>query len=153
MHSSSHLLVCSPKGGYLRFVCLSDTHSKHDAYKDRVPSGDVLLHAGDFTKMGNLQDVEAFCSFLDTLPHKHKVIIAGMSFRIAQSEISLTVYFAGNHEVSLDEPFYATEWKKFRHPERLDSQNIVKILNQHCVYLQDSEITIGGIRIFGECLL
>lgn len=32
------------KRGYIRFVCISDTHSKHQ--KIRLPRGDVLLHAG-----------------------------------------------------------------------------------------------------------
>jgi len=35
---------------YVRFVCISDTHNDHKRIK--VPDGDVLLHAGDFTKFG-----------------------------------------------------------------------------------------------------
>ena len=32
--------------GWIRFVCISDTHSKHQ--KIELPRGDVLIHAGKF---------------------------------------------------------------------------------------------------------
>lgn len=35
--------------GMIRFVCISDTHTR-DQFN--VPDGDVLLHAGDFTNVG-----------------------------------------------------------------------------------------------------
>lgn len=38
---------------HVRFICLSDTHSTQPA----VPDGDVLLHAGDLTTLGDLEDV------------------------------------------------------------------------------------------------
>ena len=37
---------------HIRFVCISDTHSKWEAFMN-VPEGDVLIHAGDFTKDGS----------------------------------------------------------------------------------------------------
>lgn len=59
----------------MRIVCLSDTHSLHDRLI--VPDGDLLVHAGDFTKMGREPEVRAFDDWLATLPHRHKVVIAG----------------------------------------------------------------------------
>jgi predicted phosphohydrolase len=59
----------------LRIVCLSDTHDRHDQIA--VPDGDVLLHAGDFTKRGRAEEVERFAAFLRALPHRHKVIVPG----------------------------------------------------------------------------
>ena len=47
--------------GMLRFVCLSDTHTK---YPTKVPAGDVLLHAGDFTNVGLAPEVKAFNDYL-----------------------------------------------------------------------------------------
>ena len=44
----------------------------------------MLIHAGDFTRCGNLQEVREFNKWLATLPHKHKLVIAG------------------NHELSFD---------------------------------------------------
>lgn len=51
----------------LRFVCLSDTHSKlyaDDMSNFYVPPGDILLHAGDFTNEGRLFEIEKFNTFL-----------------------------------------------------------------------------------------
>lgn len=59
----------------MRLVCISDTHNQHDALK--LPEGDVLIHAGDFTGMGRTHEVEAFAKWLGAQPHKHKVLIAG----------------------------------------------------------------------------
>ena len=59
----------------MRIVCLSDTHGFHEGLD--VPDGDLLLHAGDATKHGSLEEVAAFNGFLGTLPHPHKVVIAG----------------------------------------------------------------------------
>lgn len=58
-----------------RLVLLSDTHGSHDAV--RVPDGDVLVHAGDFTRSGRAHEVEAFARFLGRLPHAHKIVVAG----------------------------------------------------------------------------
>ena len=59
----------------MRIVCVSDTHSYHD--KSVVPDGDILLHAGDLTRHGYLEDVEVFDRWLGTLPHRHKIVICG----------------------------------------------------------------------------
>jgi len=59
----------------LRIVCVSDTHANHR--KTVIPDGDLLLHAGDLTGHGRLEDVEDFDRWLGTLPHRHKVVIAG----------------------------------------------------------------------------
>jgi predicted phosphodiesterase len=59
----------------VRIVCLSDTHNRHGAI--RVPEGDVLVHAGDFTLRGSREEVGAFDAWLETLPHPHKLVVAG----------------------------------------------------------------------------
>jgi predicted phosphohydrolase len=42
-----------------------------------VPDGDILIHAGDLTSHGDLEDVESFDRWLGSLPHRHKVVICG----------------------------------------------------------------------------
>jgi Icc-related predicted phosphoesterase len=59
----------------LKIVALSDTHSYHR--KVKVPDGDVLIHAGDFTFRGELPVIEDFCNWMRELPHKHKILICG----------------------------------------------------------------------------
>ena len=59
----------------LTIVCISDTHTNH--HKMLIPNGDIQLHAGDFTLRGFPDEVENFNNWLKTLPHKHKIVIAG----------------------------------------------------------------------------
>ena len=59
----------------LRIVMISDTHNEH---KDvNVPNGDVLIHAGDYTRYGKLEDAVAFNDWLGTLSHRYKFVVNG----------------------------------------------------------------------------
>jgi len=60
----------------MRLVCLSDTHSLHRSIP-AIPDGDVLIHAGDCLGAGTLDNVEDLNDWLGTLPHRHKIVIAG----------------------------------------------------------------------------
>jgi len=117
--------------GATRFVCLSDTHTHHDPIV--VPDGDVLLHAGDFTLDGSAISVSNFCKFLTAQPHKHKVVIAG------------------NHDITFQPEFYETNWNRW-HLKRgkQDAVAVKESLAACCTYLEDSETTINGIRIYGS---
>lgn len=59
----------------MRIVFMSDTHGRHDRF--RVPGGDLFVHGGDFCRRGRLEEVTAFNDWLATLPHRHKLVIAG----------------------------------------------------------------------------
>jgi len=54
-------------------VCVSDTHT----HTYPIPPGDLLLHAGDMTNAGTLGDLQTQIDWLASLPHEHKVVIAG----------------------------------------------------------------------------
>ena len=58
-----------------RIVCLSDTHNYHD--RIAVPSGDILIHAGDATGRGTAREIAAFNEWFAALPHRFKVFVAG----------------------------------------------------------------------------
>jgi predicted phosphohydrolase len=63
----------SPEQPKIRIVCVSDTHTlQHD-----IPDGDVLIHAGDLTNKGNIAELQAQIDWISSLPHQHKVAIAG----------------------------------------------------------------------------
>ena len=57
----------------MRIVCISDTHLAEIP----VPEGDILIHAGDLTSVGELREVAKALKWLSSLPHPHKVFIAG----------------------------------------------------------------------------
>ena len=59
----------------IRIVAISDTHGLHRHLQ--VPPGDILVHAGDITGRGQLDQVVDFNEWLGGLPHRHKVVIAG----------------------------------------------------------------------------
>ena len=59
----------------MRIVCLSDTHLRTPAAG--VPEGDILVHAGDLTMGGTEPETEEALQWLEGLPHKHKLVIAG----------------------------------------------------------------------------
>lgn len=54
-------------------VCTSDTHNS----QPEVPAGDLLIHAGDLTQSGTIQELQTCLNWLNTLPHLHKIAIAG----------------------------------------------------------------------------
>lgn len=58
-----------------RLVLISDTHGFHQGLA--VPAGDILIHAGDLSLRGALDEVRDFNAWLGRLPHPHKLVIAG----------------------------------------------------------------------------
>ncbi len=59
----------------MRLVLISDTHNQQRAL--RLPAGDALVHAGDFTMKGTESEVKAFGEWLGEQRFEHKVLIAG----------------------------------------------------------------------------
>lgn len=78
----------------VRLVCMSDTHNK-EYTRTGIPHGDVLIHAGDLTKIGTKKELIAARAYIDSFPHPQKIVIAG------------------NHEISLDTPFYCGPTNRF----------------------------------------
>ncbi|XP_040568574.1 metallophosphoesterase domain-containing protein 1 isoform X1 [Lepeophtheirus salmonis] len=126
-----------------RIVCMSDTHSLTSHITREIPEGDIFIHAGDFTRSGAFKEVKEFNSWLSQLKHKHKIIIAG------------------NHELSLDESYHPNNEsrqigidighflkKNDETKESFTKEDIRKELT-NCVYLQDSYVTVYGLKIYG----
>ncbi|KGQ06380.1 putative rhamnogalacturonate lyase C [Beauveria bassiana D1-5] len=80
-----------PESPLITVVCISDTHNTRPA----VPSGDVLVHAGDLAVHGTFAELQAQLAWLNALPHRYKVVVAG------------------NHDLLLDPAFVA------RSPDRI----------------------------------
>lgn len=60
----------------MKLVAVSDTHGQHWEIP-HIPDGDVLIHAGDSLGQGTLENLEDLNRWLGTLPHRHKIVIAG----------------------------------------------------------------------------
>ena len=59
----------------IRIVCTSDTHN--DDPTEKVPDGDVFIHAGDMTDYGTPEELKSALEWIRKLPHKLKIVIAG----------------------------------------------------------------------------
>jgi len=60
----------------MRLVAISDTHGFHRQLP-MLPDGDVLIHAGDITLRGLLDDFPDFFAWFASQPHRWKIVIAG----------------------------------------------------------------------------
>lgn len=128
----------------VRFVCISDTHTKIEKLDLKfVPDGDVLLHGGDFTNVGLPTDVVEFNKFLGKLPHKYKVVIAG------------------NHDLTFDDDMVKNGRQDLMYRFGISTKNFedqlsklevssVKQLLTNCIYLEDESVDIYGIKIYGS---
>mmetsp|Transcript_14075 Transcript_14075/g.43576 ORF Transcript_14075/g.43576 Transcript_14075/m.43576 type:complete len:333 (-) Transcript_14075:19-1017(-) len=120
--------------GWTRFVCFSDTHGLHgDIPKAHIVQADVLLHAGDFTNTGELDQVQSFVQWLHDYPAAKKVVIAG------------------NHDLTFQPDFYQRAWSRF-HPEPYDCNEVRAALigSGCCSYLEDATVEVEGYRIYGS---
>jgi predicted phosphohydrolase len=89
---------------------------RHDRIE--VPDGDVFVHAGDFTRRGAMGDVQKFNAWLGTLPHRHKIVIAGnhdWCFQLfpdrAREELTNAIYLEDS-EISVEgRRFYGSPWQ------------------------------------------
>lgn len=100
----------------MRLVLISDTHNEHDLID--IPDGDILIHAGDFTERGSIEEVEVFNEFLGSLPHKHKLVIAGnheFAFErfpeVAKKIMTNCTYLFDNAVIIDGIKFYGSPWQ------------------------------------------
>jgi 3',5'-cyclic AMP phosphodiesterase CpdA len=95
----------------VQFVAISDTHNKHGALE--LPPGDVLLHTGDMTVGGTLDEVEAFASWWHAQRQfSQRIVIAGafphtLLCIATRSCADCPRFFreSGNHDHVLDEKY------------------------------------------------
>lgn len=58
-----------------RIVCISDTHGLYRNVK--LPDGDILVHAGDWTNEDDYFTVRDFLTWMEEQPHPYKIIVPG----------------------------------------------------------------------------
>lgn len=59
----------------MRIVCISDTHDFHNEVV--IPQGDILIHAGDCTGWGRMDQFKDFVDWFSGIHYKYKIFIAG----------------------------------------------------------------------------
>lgn len=59
----------------MKLVCISDTHGMHNHLS--MPEGDILIHSGDFSISGHMEDLIKFAKWMSFQPYKHLILVAG----------------------------------------------------------------------------
>lgn len=110
----------------MRIVCISDTHTLQKRMIHNIPSGDVLVHAGDFMDSGwEEREYLPFLRWFNSFPHKHKIFIAGNhdrytemneeSFRKDVKAFGSAIYLRDEEYVIDGVKFYGSPWQKWFH--------------------------------------
>lgn len=58
-----------------KIVLMSDSHNRHNEID--MPSGDILIHCGDFTNNGTEEELNNFYEWFKNLKFEHKILIPG----------------------------------------------------------------------------
>ncbi|KAL5336507.1 Metallo-dependent phosphatase-like protein [Aspergillus crustosus] len=94
-----------------RFVCLSDTHGyKPSEAGFKLPAGDVMIHAGDLTNQGSESELRKTMNW------------------IAAADFEVKIIICGNHDITLDEPFYSQYGSKFHNKVPQDPAKCIDIV-------------------------
>jgi hypothetical protein len=96
--TNQHDMAQIPTRRKTRIVCISDTHNQ----TPKLPPGDVLIHAGDLTNQGSYSELKRTMEWLGKTDFEVKIIVAG------------------NHEITLDQPFFKEYESKWKWPEPQD---------------------------------
>ena len=118
--------------GHVRCVLVSDTHSAHKAMRP-LPAGDILIHAGDFSNVGEADDILDFADWVER-----------------QTQFRARVVIAGNHDLSLDPESYPRNYSRFGHAKKADTAALIARLREVCTYLDHEVVEVCGVRIFGS---
>ncbi|KAL4965158.1 metallophosphatase domain-containing protein [Aspergillus stella-maris] len=96
-----------------RFVCVSDTHAYTPSEAGfKLPKGDVLIHAGDLTNRGTKSELKKTMDW------------------IAAAEFEVKIVICGNHDITLDIPFYNARSSNFHRPNPEDPSECLKAITE-----------------------
>eukprot|EP00919_Chromeraceae_sp_WS-2016_P054305 GHVR01128961.1.p1 GENE.GHVR01128961.1~~GHVR01128961.1.p1 ORF type:complete len:377 (+),score=87.83 GHVR01128961.1:57-1133(+) len=111
-------------------VCCSDTHNRHNLL-GTLPPGDILIHSGDATCFGTVEELSQFATWMGSQPHKYKF------------------YVPGNHDCSLDEEFSSKYWSDFE-DSLPDFLSVRKMFEAEGIsVLMDSGEEVEGLKVWG----
>jgi Icc-related predicted phosphoesterase len=107
-----------------KITFISDTHNKHKHLTSKgmgniLGSGDILVHAGDSTSMGQKHEINEFLKWFSNTDFEHKIFIAGnhdFGFEketdIDQQFKDLGVTYLFDNDITIDGiKFYGSPWQ------------------------------------------
>ena len=97
----------------MRCVAISDTHC--NLRKMKIPDGDLLIHAGDWTNYGRPHELQGELDYFYSLPHARKLWIAGNHDFVLENErptnVPENVHYLQDEGVEIEgHYFYGSPW-------------------------------------------
>jgi Icc-related predicted phosphoesterase len=97
----------------MKLVCIADTHHMEELLE--MPSGDVLVVAGDITRTGQLADALRFNEWVGKLRYPHVVLVAGNHDSCFQdgfmAGLMTNVVYLQDQQITIDGvKFYGSPW-------------------------------------------
>ncbi len=83
----------------MKLVCISDTHGRHERL--HVSACDVLVHCGDATRRGHIDELERTLAWMGRQPAEHRIFVAGNHDLCCEAEPERTVALAHRHGIEL----------------------------------------------------
>jgi len=120
----------------MKLVLISDTHNRHKhltskGMGDILPEGDILIHSGDLTGVGDKVEVLNVLKWFKEVASRYTYGI---------------VFIAGNHDRCFDPKFNQED--KTKKPKWLEEE--INNLPSNIDYLENSDVTINGLKIWGS---
>ena len=105
----------------MKVVIISDTHGLFRSKSMQpIPDGDLLIHCGDVSNVGYVNEIKDFIKWFSEQPHKRKIFIGG------------------NHDFGLQTKMNELE------------EAIKEAEAHGVTYLQDSGVEIDGLKFWGS---
>ncbi len=93
-----------------KIVCLSDTHNCNEQII--VPEGDILIHSGDATIHGTIDEIVLFNDWFANLPHRTKIFVAGNHDWLFETNNRFALSLLANSIIYLQDSFVEIEGLK-----------------------------------------
>lgn len=106
----------------LKVVCISDTHGSERLVE--LPEGDLLIHAGDWTIFGNVQQLNKFAMWVE---------------EIAPNYPAGVVLIAGNHDIGMD-PTMAQGLFNYNEHMFRNIKNVYYLNDQGCEITHEGKV-------------
>lgn len=103
----------------MRIVFVSDIHGLHDRIE--IPEGEILIHAGDMTSMGKMNEVAAVGVWLRKMKERFRAVVC----------------VAGNHDWLFEK-------------NRTLALSLLNGIGGGLSYLQDDGAEVEGLRVYGS---
>jgi hypothetical protein len=123
----------------IKCTAISDTHTMHDKLNLKS-GGDILIHSGDHSFLGQPDEVYPFMDWLAKQPYQYKVFIAG------------------NHDMGWEpigegikcdkDGYFVFRGRIFR--KGLEKEYRSYAENLDLIYLHNEELLFQGLRIYGS---